>query len=148
MEVVPLALEFVAFVRMIYFGLKYISWKFKSLFSVTLSCGGSASENSTHIVQASATAVSSPCTYTICRCSTNICRIRFDFTVSKGKFTELVWCWVLESMQVYWIYCLVCASLLEILLNRAVYAVNRQTLSIISRKLANYLKHFFHFIRT
>merc|ERR1712156_1243345 len=46
----------------------------------TLSCGGSASENSTHIVQASATAVSSPCTYTICRCSTNICRIRFDFT--------------------------------------------------------------------
>ena len=101
MEVVPLALEFVAFVRMIYFGLKYISWKIKSLFSVTLSSGGSASENSTHIVQTSATAVPSPCTYTICRCSTNICRIRFDFTVSKGKFTELVWCWSLKMNEVF-----------------------------------------------
>merc|ERR1711997_195050 len=30
----------------------------------SLSCGKSASENSTYIVQASATAVSSPCTYT------------------------------------------------------------------------------------
>merc|ERR1711936_964341 len=40
----------------------------------SLSCGKSSSENSTYIVQASATAVSSPCTYTICPCSTNICR--------------------------------------------------------------------------
>merc|ERR1719483_1919696 len=43
-------------------------------------CGGSASENSTYIVQSSATAVTSPCTYTVCKCSTNICRIRYDFT--------------------------------------------------------------------
>jgi hypothetical protein len=46
----------------------------------SLSCGKSASENSTYIVQASATAVSSPCTYTICPCSTDICRIRYDLT--------------------------------------------------------------------
>ena len=49
-------------------------------FSVELACGGSASQNQTYIVQASATAVSSPCTYTICKCSTSICRIRFDLT--------------------------------------------------------------------
>jgi len=45
-----------------------------------LDCGGSASENSTYIVQASATAVTSPCTYTVCKCSNNICRLRYDFT--------------------------------------------------------------------
>jgi len=45
-----------------------------------LSCGGSASENLTYIVQSSVTALTSPCTYTICPCSTNICRIRFDFS--------------------------------------------------------------------
>merc|ERR1719510_978507 len=46
----------------------------------TLACGGTASVNNSYIVQASATAVTSPCTYTICPCSTNICRIRFDLT--------------------------------------------------------------------
>merc|ERR1719336_758133 len=44
-----------------------------------LSCGGSASENQTYLVQSSVTSLTSPCTYTICPCSTNICRIRFDF---------------------------------------------------------------------
>merc|ERR1711899_310543 len=46
----------------------------------TLSCGGSSSENSTYIVQSSVTSLTSPCTYTVCPCSSNICRIRFDFT--------------------------------------------------------------------
>jgi len=46
----------------------------------SLSCGGSSSENQTYIVQSSTTALTSPCTYTICKCSTDICRIRFDFT--------------------------------------------------------------------
>merc|ERR1712179_548891 len=45
-----------------------------------LACGGTASENSTYIVQASSTAVTSPCTYTVCKCSTDICRLRYDFT--------------------------------------------------------------------
>jgi len=45
-----------------------------------LSCGGSASENLTYIVQTSVTSLTSPCTYKICPCSTNICRIRFDFS--------------------------------------------------------------------
>jgi len=44
-----------------------------------LSCGGSASENQTYLVQTSVTTLTSPCTYTICPCSTNICRIRYDF---------------------------------------------------------------------
>merc|ERR1711899_585772 len=46
----------------------------------SLACGGTASENQTYLTQTSATAVASPCTYTICPCSTNICRIRYDFT--------------------------------------------------------------------
>jgi len=44
-----------------------------------LACGGSASENQTYLIQSSVTSLTSPCTYTICPCSTNICRIRFDF---------------------------------------------------------------------
>ena len=48
---------------------------------VTLSCGGSSSENNTYIVQSSTTtAPATPCTYKICPCSTDICRIRYDFT--------------------------------------------------------------------
>jgi len=44
----------------------------------TLSCGGSASENCTYISQSSVTTLTSPCKYEICKCNTNICRIRFD----------------------------------------------------------------------
>merc|ERR1712038_824383 len=44
-----------------------------------LSCGGSAPENQTYLIQSSVTSLTSPCTYTICPCSTNICRIRYDF---------------------------------------------------------------------
>merc|ERR1712223_96906 len=46
----------------------------------SLACGGTASENQTYLTQTSATAVASPCTYTICPCSSSICRIRYDFT--------------------------------------------------------------------
>merc|ERR1719418_418721 len=46
----------------------------------TLSCGGSASENQTYLVQSSVTTLTSPCKYTICPATSNICRIRFDFT--------------------------------------------------------------------
>merc|ERR1719219_91603 len=45
-----------------------------------LSCGGSASENNTYLVQSSVTSLTSPCTYTICPLSTSICRTRFDFS--------------------------------------------------------------------
>merc|ERR1711936_396552 len=43
----------------------------------SLSCGKSSSENQTYLVQASTTSLTSPCTYTICKADTNICRIRF-----------------------------------------------------------------------
>ena len=50
---------------------------------VTLSCGGSSSENNSYIVQGSTkSAPASPCTYSICPCSTDICRIRYDFTTN------------------------------------------------------------------
>merc|ERR1711997_67678 len=45
-----------------------------------LSCGGSASENQTYLIQSSVTTLTSPCKYTICPGATDICRIRFDFT--------------------------------------------------------------------
>jgi len=50
-----------------------------------LSCGGSASENQTYIIQSTVTSLTSPCSYTVCPCSTNICRIRYDletFTIA------------------------------------------------------------------
>ena len=50
---------------------------------VTLSCGGTSSDNNTYIVQASTTtAPATPCTYKICPCSSDICRIRYDFTTN------------------------------------------------------------------
>ena len=52
-------------------------------FSVSLSCGKSSAENCTFLVQSSTSGISSPCIYTICRSNSNICRIRFDFTVSQ-----------------------------------------------------------------
>ena len=55
--------------------------------SVALACGASASENQTYLVQASVTTLTNPCKYTICPCGTNICRIRFDFTVRKLKIS-------------------------------------------------------------
>ena len=54
-------------------------------FSVALGCGGTSSENCTYLVQGSSSSITSPCTYTICKCSSNICRIRFDFQVSSNK---------------------------------------------------------------
>ena len=52
------------------------------LFPVQLGCGGVSSENNTYIVQSSTTTspASPSCTYQICPCSSDICRIRFDFT--------------------------------------------------------------------
>ena len=63
------------------YGFMYNSLTF---FSVSLGCGGSSSDNNTYIVQTSTTSspsgTSNSCTYTICPCSTDICRIRYDFT--------------------------------------------------------------------
>ena len=60
---------------------RHKTWFFIIL--VTLSCGESSSENNTYIVQSSTTtAPATPCTYKICPCSTDICRIRYDFTTN------------------------------------------------------------------
>lgn len=50
---------------------------------VSLSCGGATSDNCTYLVQTTVTDATDPdpCTYTICKCNDNICRIRLDFTV-------------------------------------------------------------------
>merc|ERR1712062_763652 len=49
---------------------------------ISLSCGGSTSNNNSYIVQSSTTSLTSPCTYTVCPCSTDICRMRYDFTMN------------------------------------------------------------------
>lgn len=50
---------------------------------VQLGCGSTSSQNNTYLVQTSVSSNSlSPCVYDICKCGSNICRIRFDFTVS------------------------------------------------------------------
>ena len=58
---------------------------------VSLSCGGSSSENNTYITQASTTSFSTnPCNHKICPCSTSICRIRYDFAVSYISIIKLI----------------------------------------------------------
>ena len=64
-----------------------IGW-YNYYLSVALACGASASENQTYLVQASVTTLTNPCKYTICPCGTNICRIRFDFTVRILKMSK------------------------------------------------------------
>ena len=58
--------------------------------SVILSCGGSSAENCSYIVQAATTTISPSCAYTICPKSNNICRIRYDFTVSARFLLQFV----------------------------------------------------------
>ena len=52
--------------------------------TVSISCGTSNSENNSYLVQSSCTSCTSPCKYKICPCSTSVCRIRYDFSVSKS----------------------------------------------------------------
>ncbi|TRY72201.1 hypothetical protein TCAL_13281 [Tigriopus californicus] len=47
---------------------------------VNLNCGSTFSENCTYLTQPSTSTVSSSCVYNICKCSSDICRIRFDMT--------------------------------------------------------------------
>ena len=70
-----------------------------NLFTVVLSCGGKSSENCTYLVQAATTSLTSPCSYKICPTSSNICRIRFDFTVS-NKFKLLSTIYVNERYTI------------------------------------------------
>ena len=50
---------------------------------VALGCGGTTRDNCTYLEQERITSApeQNPCTYSICRMSSDICRIRLDFTV-------------------------------------------------------------------
>jgi len=48
--------------------------------SFSLGCGSTNSENNSYIIQSSSTSISNPCKHKICPCSTNVCRIRYDFS--------------------------------------------------------------------
>ena len=56
---------------------------------VELSCGGMTNENCTYLMQEPITSTPEvePCIFTICKCASNICRIRFDFNVR--DFTDI-----------------------------------------------------------
>merc|ERR1711963_1127274 len=46
---------------------------------ITLSCGGTSSDNCTYLIQESTSSPTTPCSYKICSANKAICRIRFDF---------------------------------------------------------------------
>ena len=48
-------------------------------------CNSTSSENYTWLYQAATTSMDPLCDYKICPCSSDICRIRYDFSVSKTK---------------------------------------------------------------
>ena len=90
MEPVHLVLAYVATVRIhqiiedeVESHIKILSF----IFSVLLTCNSTASENNTYLYQSSSSSITSPCNYKICPCSTNICRIRYDFTVRTLDFS-------------------------------------------------------------
>ena len=60
-------------------------------FLVSLGCGSTNSENNSYIIQSSSTSISNPCKHKICPCSTNVCRIRYDFSVSKKSL------WIIQG---------------------------------------------------
>jgi len=58
-----------------------------------MGCGTSSSQNNTYLVETAVTSTSpSPCVYEICRASSSVCRIRFDFKLFdiEGPNTEPV----------------------------------------------------------
>ena len=63
---------------------EYIFLTKNPLFLVSLSCGGTSNDNTTYLVQGGTTSspASPSCTYKICPCSNDICRIKYDFTTN------------------------------------------------------------------
>lgn len=46
---------------------------------VALTCGGSTSSNCSYLTQPTGSTLMSPCKYSVCKCSSDVCRIRLDF---------------------------------------------------------------------
>jgi len=86
----PLALAFVAFVSC-HVKVRFLKdYNFISI--VSPDCGDTVSENCTYLTETSITSVTGDqCSYTICKCSTDICRIRFDFNVKIVLFKVFTW---------------------------------------------------------
>ena len=55
--------------------------------AVKLACGGSTSVNNSYIVQSGGSSFT--CGYQVCPCSTDICRIRYDFIVINCPFYHI-----------------------------------------------------------
>merc|ERR1711962_1286815 len=60
----------------------------------TLACGGTTTQNNSYAIMSSysTTSDADPCKYTICKCSTDVCKIRIDFDtmVLSGPYTTVV----------------------------------------------------------
>lgn len=81
MDLVLLDLVSVAYVITTLSVLIFRSSNFAVSNLVSLGCGSTSSENNTYWVKSGFTSLTEPCVYTICKCSSNICRIRLDFDV-------------------------------------------------------------------
>ena len=119
---------------------------------VSLSCGGSASENCTYLVQSSVTSLTSPCTYKICPCNTNICRMRFDFQVRqlKGYLLDALWnniFVVMHRFHIGW-----CARLQKLecrFKSNCLNKINKSSmLKLVSVALSNNIQLFLEVIET
>jgi len=59
----------------------------------TLACGGTTTQNNSYAIMSSysTTSDADPCKYTICKCSTDVCKIRIDFDtmVLSGPYTTV-----------------------------------------------------------
>ena len=50
-----------------------------------MSCGTTIRDNCSYLVQSAiTTGLTIPCKYSVCRVGSNVCRIRYDFTVKKN----------------------------------------------------------------
>ena len=59
--------------------MKYFYELLKCHFLVNLGCGSITSQNNTYLSSSNIETTTNSCTYTICKCDPNVCRIKFDF---------------------------------------------------------------------
>ena len=59
------------------------STMFPHFMTVALDCGEMTRDNCTYLSMPNSDTTTSPCQYTVCKCSDDICRIRFDFMVMR-----------------------------------------------------------------
>ena len=79
----------------LFFDSDFISSYLSYFHLVIVSCGTTVRDNCSYLVQSAlTTGLEIPCSYSVCRLGSNICRIRYDFTVSYSK----LWSWLIKKI--------------------------------------------------